>query len=92
MRILLVGVGCWLFLGLVFVLTGCSAAPQLTPRQRVELGMLGAKVACGECTLDTCGADITELCGQVFPRAPDLAPPSGDAGQGVRSVGGAPAQ
>ena len=79
---------CWAFLAILLLNSGCSAAPQLTPQQRVKYGLLGVRVACGECTDATCGRDVVELCRQLFPvevRVPpepglDTMPRSGDSG------------
>ena len=59
---------CWLILaGMLLFNQGCANAPELTPQQRVTYGLLGVRVACGECNDATCGRDVVELCRQLFP-------------------------
>lgn len=79
---------CWAFLAMLLLNSGCSSAPQLSTKQRVELGVLAVRVACAECTDATCGRDVVETCRQLFPvevRVPpepglDTMPRSGDSG------------
>ncbi len=88
---------------LIVVAVGCAGAvPQITAEQRVQLEVLALQQACAACLaklrLCTANPEVIAVCA-AFERPepiitsgdsgpPSLSPPSGDAGNGVRSIGG----
>jgi predicted component of type VI protein secretion system len=78
----------------LLALVGCSAAPQLTPAQRVQLEVLALQTACAEAVKSgrPLPAEVLTVC-EAFEAKPLMAPAAtegswqpGQPGQGVRRV------
>lgn len=79
----------WAFLSMLLFNQGCATAPELTPRQRVELGLLALREGCQRCNHATCPLDLVELCAQLFP--PEARPvPTADASVIISGDSGPP--